>query len=98
MDTGDLKDDVTQPCSIGGGPRCNSVSSTATSDDDGYGISPWEHDPVGGGEPGEAEEALSEGWHRKAYKELQEKPEWRGRDIEELRNMVRGTVVEFKIA
>lgn len=89
MDAGDLKDDATQPCSIGG-PRCNSVCSAATNDDDDdYGIPPWEHDPVGGGEPGEAEKALSEGWRRKAYRELQEKPEWRRRDIEELRNMVR---------
>ena len=96
MDAGDLKDDATQPCSIGG-PRCNSVCSAAKNDDDDdYGIPPWEHDPVGGGESGEAEKALSEGWRRKAYRELQEKPEWRRRDIEELRNMVRGTEVDFK--
>ena len=98
MDAGEQKDDVTQPCSIGG-PRCNSVCSAATSDDDDdYGITPWEHDPFGGCEPGEAEVALTEGWRQKAYKELQEKPEWRRRDIEELRSMVRGKEIELIFA
>ena len=89
MDSDEPKDDATQSCSIGG-PRCSSVSSTAADDDDDYGIPPWEHDPFGECEQEEVEEALSEGWRRKAYRELQEKPEWRQRDIEELRNMVRG--------
>ena len=89
MNSDEPTDGATQSCSIGG-PRCSSVSSTAADDDDDYGIPPWEYDPFGKCEQEEVEEALSEGWRRKAYRELQEKPEWRQRDIEELRNMVRG--------
>ena len=86
MDAVEPEEDAAQSCSIGGG-RCSSAGSVATDDDD-YGITPFEHDPFRG--DGEGGETLSEGWRRKAYRELQEKPEWRQRDIEELRNMVKG--------
>ena len=89
MNSDEPTDGTTQSCSIGG-PRCSSVSSAGDDDDDDYGIPPWEHDSFGEDEQEEVVEALSEGWRRKAYRELQEKPEWRQRDIEELRNMVRG--------
>ena len=97
MDSDESTVGATQSCSIGG-PRCSSVSSnTAADDDDDYGIPPWEQDPFGEGEQEKVEEALSEGWRRKAYRELQEKPEWRQRDIEELRNMVRGMQRKFEV-
>ena len=49
-------------------------------------IVPWEHDPVSDQVPDE--NALSEGWYSKAYQELQEKKEWRQRDIQALREML----------
>ena len=88
MDAVEPEEDAAQSCS-NGGDRCDSAGPVATDDDD-YGITPFEHDPFRGEGDEETEEALSEGWRRKAYRELQEKSEWRQRDIEELRNMVKG--------
>jgi len=87
MDAVEPEEDAAQSCS-NGGVRCDSAGPVATDDDD-YGITPFEHDPFRGEGDEETEEALSEGWRRKAYRELQEKSEWRQRDIEELRNMVK---------
>ena len=89
MDNAELRDDD---------PKPKPCSTTVTNDHDEYGIPPWKHDPVGEFEPDGSEEALSEGWRRKAHNELQEKSEWRQRDIEEQRNMVRGTENELKLA
>lgn len=51
-------------------------------------IEPWELDPVR--ETILDETCLTEAWRRKAKKELQEKDEWRQRDIQALRDMVPG--------
>eukprot|EP00095_Tigriopus_kingsejongensis_P000607 maker-scaffold95_size379157-snap-gene-2.40 protein:Tk00607 transcript:maker-scaffold95_size379157-snap-gene-2.40-mRNA-1 annotation:"hypothetical protein CAPTEDRAFT_176851" len=48
---------------------------------DDYGIVPWQTEPLG-------LEDLDEGWRRKALDEVQEKPEWRDRDIQAFRDLL----------
>jgi hypothetical protein len=78
--------------------RSNSVSPAP---EDDYGIVPWELDPIGGGDADvDADvdtDKIGEGWTRKAYNELQEKPEWRQRDIQELRTVVQGKSKVYRV-
>lgn len=70
---------------------CFGSSLTVRPDSNGdpnEGLEPWVHDPLTS--EVKVGEELDEVWTRKAYLELQEKSQWRQRDIQALREIVLG--------
>ena len=59
-------------------------------------IQPFQLDPLHVG-PEEPEVELDQAWLEKAHDELQEKPKWRARDIQALREMVQGTPIDIRL-
>ena len=57
------------------------------------GFSPWVHDPIDPN-PSTDEQELNEFWLSKATEEVQEKREWKDKDIQAFRELVQGAIFQ----